>query len=193
MSLTVSAWNIQPNRVWFVLLADAGSTISIELYPTQADAEAQTNLQASGATTGFGSSLPVTLTNASGALYPVSLYQSGYTWHLAVSGSDGDTTTILRLREFVDLDEIDHAVYRNADLIPIRATAEIDAHTHARYTRSAQLGIILTAAGEGAIGKTTSSRAGISELGQVINHTITGTHNSLTSSLELVTHKPLKR
>ena len=193
MPLTIASWNIDPNRVWFVRLADAGTTISVELYATLADAQARTNLQASGATTGFGSSLSVTLTNATGATYPVSLYQSTYTWHLLVSGADGDSTTIFRVKEFVDLDEIDHAVYRNAALIPIRAAAEIDAHTHAQYTRSIQTGIPILSATEGTIGSLTSSRRTLSELAQVASHTITGTPSSLTSDLELLTYKALKR
>ena len=193
MAFAISAWNIDPNRVWYVRLADAGSNISVELYATQADAEAQTNLQASGATTGFGSSLSVTLTNATGATYPVSLYQSTYSWHLLVSGADGDSTAIFRIREFVDLDEIDHAVYRNADLIPIRAAAEIDAHTHVKYIRSLQCALPILAAQEGAIGTLDSARRALSELGQVTQQTITGTPNSLLGSLEIVTHKALKR
>jgi|GEM_PF-1596407 hypothetical protein len=193
MPLTITAWNIDPNRVWFVRLADAGSTISVELYTTLADAQAQSNPQATGYTTGFGSSLAVTLTNATGAAYPVSLYQPTYPWHLKVSGTDGDLTTIFRIKEFVDLDEIDHAVYRNADLIPLRAAAEIDAHTHVKYIRSLQCALPILAAQEGAIGSIESARRTLSELGQVTLQTITGTPNSLLGSLEVVTHKALKR
>lgn len=193
MPFAIAAWNIDPNRVWYVRMADAGSNIAVQLYATQADAKAQTNMQASGVTTGFGSSLPVTLTNAGGAAYPVSLYQSTYTWHLQVSGADGDSTAIFRVKEFVDLDEIDHAVYRNADLIPIRAAAEINAHTHARYTRMIQCGLPILAAKEGAIGSITSARLALSEMGQVATHTITGTPSSLISELEIMTYKALKR
>lgn len=193
MAFAISAWNIDPNRIWFVRLADAGSNISVELYATQADAEAQTNLQASGATTGFGSSLSVTLTNATGAAYPVSLYQATYTWHLLVSGADGGTAAIFRIKEFVDLDEIDHAVYRNADLIPIRAAAEIDAHTHVKYSRSIQCGRPILDANEGVIAQITSSRRSLSELGQLATHIISGSPSSLISELELMTYKALKR
>ena len=193
MSLNITAWNIDPNRTWFVRLADAGSSISVALYTSEADAQAQTNPQASGSTSGFGSALPVTLTVATGAIYPVSLFQSAYSWHLAVSGSDGDTTKIFRIKEFVELDEIDHPVYRNAELIPLRAAAEINAHTNVKYTRSLQLGTVFPSITEGSIGILTSARHGISERGQVVTHTISGTHASLTSSIELVTHKALKR
>lgn len=193
MAFLISAWNIDPNRVWFVRLADAGSAISVEHYATQADAEARINLQASGVTTGFGTALSVTLTNATGATYPVSLFQSTYPWHLQVSGTDGDSTTIYRVKEFVDLDEIDHPVYRNAELIPIRAAAEIDAHTHARYARSIQAGGPILGAVEGSIYSLTSSRRSLSELGQVVSHTISGTATSLTSDVELMTYRALKR
>jgi len=193
MSFNITAWNIDPNRVWYVRLADAGTNLSVELYLTEADARAQTNLQASGATTAFGSALPVTLTVATGATWAVSLFQSAYSWHLRVSGADGDSTKIFRIKEFVELDEIDHPVYRNAELIPLRAAAEINAHTNVKYTRSLQLGTIMPAVTEGSIGLLTSARHDVSERGQVANHTITGTYNSLTSSIELVTFKALKR
>lgn len=193
MAFSITAWNLNPNRTWFVRLADAGSTISVELYSSLANAQARTNLQASGATTGFGSSMSVTLTNATGAAYPVSLYDATYVWHLQVSGSDGNATKILRVRDFVDLDEIDHAIYHNADLIPLRAAAEINAHTHAQYTRSLECAAPDLTVKEGTVGKIISARRGISELGQVVLHTVSGTPNSLTGSLELITYKALKR
>ena len=193
MAFSITAWNLNPNRTWYVRLADAGSNISVELYTTRADALARTNLQASGATTGFGSSLSVTLTNATGAAYPVSLYQSTYAWHLQVSGSDGNATKIMRVRDFVDLDEIDHAIYHNADLIPLRAAAEINAHTHTKITRSLTCANPFLAALEGATAKIISSRRSISELGQVVSSRITATPERLTSELDIITYKALKR
>src|SRR4030043_279373 len=123
MALSVVNWNITENIVWFVRLVDTGTGISVKLYLSQADAEAQTNLQASGESTEYGSELDITLDNEEGASTPVSLYQEGYEWHLIAAGQNGDPTKIFKVKEFVDLDEISHAIYRNSELITARATA----------------------------------------------------------------------
>jgi hypothetical protein len=80
--LSITAWNIDPTRLLFVRLEDAGAGIRADLYLTQADAEAETNLQASGTSSGYGSDLPVTLENDPAGTVLVSLFQSIYAWHL---------------------------------------------------------------------------------------------------------------
>ncbi len=194
MSLSITNWNIEPNRVWFVRLADNGSTILVELYLTQAAAEARTNLQASGSSSGFGADLAVTLANDPGATVPVSLFESSYAWHLKVSGSDADPTKIFQVKEFVDLDEINHPIYRNEILIPLRAAAEIDAHTHAAISRELELGSHLPELDAGDIVEIDSVRAGaVNQFGQVMEHRITAEPNSLTSTIEVATYLALKR
>jgi hypothetical protein len=193
MSFSIINWNISENIVWYVRLADTGSAVLVELYLTEADAEAQTNLQASGESAGYGSSLEVTLTNEEDASAPVSIFQAGYDWHLVVAGQNGDETKIFRIREFVDLDEIAHSAYRNSLLVEARATAEINAHTHARITRTVLLGSHLPQIEPGDILGLDSDRRGINDLSQVFEHRIAGTFNSLVSELDAIKFLGLKR
>jgi hypothetical protein len=196
--LEIINWNISPNRDWFVRLTDNGTGITAELYLSAADASAQTNRQASGATSGYGSSLNITLANDAGATYPVSEFQAEYTWHLQVSGQAGDTAKTYKVREFVELPEISAAVYRSQDLITRRATAEINAHTHASIIRVAELGAHLPDVDIGQIAQITSASRGIDALGQ-IDHIIIEGHvtddgeASLTNTVEVIEYQELTR
>lgn len=194
----ITSWNVNPNRLWFVRLSDAGSGIRAELYLTQADAEAQTSLQAAGTSTGFGSGQAITLTNESGATEPVSSFQDIYSWHLLVSGADGDPEKIYRIKEFVDLDEISDPIYRNEALITTRARAEINAHTHAVITKDVSLGSHIPTLEPGEIVQLASARRGKTELLQVMEHRISGEVSdsgemSLVSSLVSAGYLALKR
>jgi hypothetical protein len=196
--LSISSWNIDPNRVWFVRLADNGANIAVELYLNKANAQAQANRQAHGNTSGFGSNLPVTLANDPGAAYPVSLFQPAYPWHLRVSGSDADPAKIYRIKEFVDLEEISHPVFRNAALITTRASAEIDAHTHARIAKEIELGSHLPTLEPGDTVRLNSTRRGKDEILQAIEHRIQGEINEggearLTSTLTVAAYIALRR
>lgn len=196
--MEVTAWNINPNRVWFVRLADAGASILVELYLTQADAQAQTDRQAAGDTSGFGSDLPVTLAIDPGASVPVLLYQAAHSWHLRISGADGDPTKIYKVKEFVDLDEISHPIYRNSALIETRARAEIDAHTHARIPRQVELGSHIPTLEPGDTVRLNSARRGKDEMYQALEHRMAGEINDdgearLTSSISVAGYLALKR
>ncbi len=196
--LEINSWNVNPNREWFVRLSDAGSAIAAGLYLTQADALAQTKRQAHGVTAGFGTALPVTLANEPAAEAPVSFFQPTYNWHLLVSGQDGNTVRILRVREFVDLDEIEHPIYRNEALITSRASAEIDAHTHAKISKDISLGAHLPTMEPGDTVRIDSSRRGKDEVLQVIEHRILAEsldsgETRLTSSLTAASYLPLRR
>jgi hypothetical protein len=196
--LEIINWNIAQNRDWFVRLTDNGTGITVELYLSAADASAQTNRQAAGSTSGYGSSLDITLTNDEGAAHPVSEFQAEYTWHLQVSGQAGDSIKIFKVREFVELPEISAAIYRSQDLIARRATAEINAHTHASIIRVAELGVHLPDADIGQIAQITSTRRGIDALGQ-IDHMIIEGHvtdegeASLTNTIEVIEYQELAR
>jgi hypothetical protein len=184
MTMQINHWNVAENNVWYVRLADSGTGVSVELYLTEADAEAQTNLQASGESSGYGSNLEIELTNEEDATIPVTMFCEDYSWHVKVSGESEDSTKIFKLREFVEMDEISHSVYRNSVLITARATAEIDAHTHAAIIRSIVLGTHLPGLEAGQIAGVNSARRGVNDLSQVHEHTIIGTHDSLVSELE---------
>lgn len=191
--LSVSNWNIAQNIVWYVRLADSGSGISAKLYLSQADAKTQTNMQAGGSSSGYGANLPVTLTNEGAAAEPVSLFRDDYSWHLTVSGAASDITKIFKVKEFVDLEEISHAIYRNSGLITARATAEINAHTHASIIRRISLGMHLPAVETGDIARASTTRRGVDDYSQISEHTITGTPGSLISEFEVRKYLELKR
>ncbi len=196
--LEINGWNINPNRRWFVRLVAGASDILAELYLTQADAEAQANRQASGRTTGFGSGMPVALENDPGATHPVSFFQGAYSWHLKVSGQSGDPATIYRVAEFVELEEISHPIYRNSRLISTRATAEIDAHTHATVRTELDLGSHLPALEPGDVLRLNSSRRGKDENRQVFEHRISGEiggdgEAKLTSTVIVASYIELRR
>jgi hypothetical protein len=191
--LAIVNWNVTENRVWFVRLADTGTEISVGLYLTADDAQAQTDLQASGESDGYGASLEVTLSNESGASVPVSRFQDAYEWHLVVSGANGDSAKIFKIKEFVEMDEISHSIYRSSDIIEARALAEINAHTHAKTTRSLGFGSHLPALEPGNVVNIQSVRRALNVYGQVFEHRITGTKDSLTSELEAVSFLELKR
>jgi hypothetical protein len=196
--LEIFNWNISPNRDWFVRLFDDGAGITAELYLSAVAASTQANLQASGSTGAYGQQLSVVLDNDAGATYPVSAFQAEYDWHLQVSGQAGDSIKIFKVREFVELPEISAAIYRSQDLIARRATAEINAHTHASIIRVAELGVHLPDADIGQIAQITSTSRGIDALGQ-IDHMIIEGHvtdegeASLTNTIEVIEYQELTR
>lgn len=193
MALQINSWNVAENIVWYVRLADSGSGVSVELYLTQADAEAQTNLQASGASAGYGANLEVELTNEENATTPVTLFVDDYDWHIMVSGASEDPTKIFKLREFVEMEEISHAIYRNSALITERATAEIDAHTHAAVIRNIILGAHLPEIEVGQIAGLNSDRRGVNDLNQIHEHRIIGAPDGLISEIETRKYLELTR
>jgi len=193
MSLSISNWNIAENTPWFVRLADSGSAVSVEMYLSQADAEEQTSLQASGESAGYGSDLEVTLENEEGAATPVSFFREEYSWHITVAGESGDDTKIFEVKEFVETDEISHSIYRNSALITARATAEINAHTHAAIIRNISLATHLPEIEVGDIAGLDSTRRDIDDLSQVFEHQIVGTPDSLLSEIKTKKFLGLKR
>ena len=100
------------------------------------------NIQAAGESSGYGSNLEVHLISEEDASYQLSFFQDILPWHLKVSGASADPVKIFKVKEFIDLDEISHPVFRNAGLSEIRARAEIDSHTHAKFFHSVELGTI---------------------------------------------------
>jgi len=193
MALAIVNWNIAENIIWFVRLADSGSAVLAELYLTQADAQAQTNLQAGGESAGYGSSLEVTLDNEEGAETPVSLFRDEYSWHITLAGQNGDETKIFEIKEFVEMDEISHSIYRNSSLITTRATAEINSHTHAAIMRNISLATHLPGIEPGDIAGVDSARLDIDDLSQIFEHQIVGTPDSLLSEIKTKKFLELKR
>ena len=191
MTISIVNWNIAENVTWFVRIADNAAGLDVELYASQADATAQANIQAAGATDGYGSALDVTLTAAEGAT--VTLWQEAYAWHLQVAGQAGDAAKILRVAAFVDLEEIVHPLYREESLVTRRAAAEIDAHTHARLAKVLTLGVHLPELDVGDVLQITSARRSLSILAQVDGHTIQGDPDTLISEVTVSSYLELKR
>jgi hypothetical protein len=193
MAFSIDNWNINPNRLWFVRLYDAASGIGVELYLSLADAQAQTNRQAHGISSGYGTAKLITLAVDAGASVSVSLFQTAYSWHVLVSGLSGYVAKIFQLKPFVDLPEISDPLYRNEVLIPLLAAAEINAHTHAKIERSVDLASHLPELEPGDIVEIDSYRLGGAPLGQVTEHGITGELDKLTSALTVTSYLPLTR
>jgi len=135
MPFALTEWNLNPNRNWYVKLADAGTNISVKLYPTQADAAANTNLIADG-TAAFGTGSEVLLIMSATGDPLISLFNDALSYHMKVSGADADPAKTFHIKPFVDLPDINHNVYRSESLIQKKALAEINAHTHTSKIRS---------------------------------------------------------
>lgn len=193
ISLEVVNWNIDENRIWFVRLSDTGSAISVEMYLTQSDAEAQTNLQASGESSGYGEELEIILENEEDAETPVSSFYDDLLWHVIVAGQGG-SPKIFKVKEFIEMDEISHAIYRNSALITLRATQEINAHTCAKIIRNTSLSAHIPTLEVGEVVQLNSTRRGVNDLNQVAEFQIIGTINSLVNDqVELMKYVALKR
>ncbi len=179
MAFSITNWNVSENREWFVRLYDTGSATGVQFFHSQADAESETNVVDSG-TASYGVGQDCTLTG------DTEFFQADYDWHLQVTGSGGDATKIFRVREFVELDEILHSIYRTSALVEARATYEINMHTHATMKRDLPLAQHLPELEIGDIMRLDSTRRGVNDLSQVISHTITGEKDSLTTHIETV-------
>jgi hypothetical protein len=193
MAFSIDNWNVNPNRLWFVRMYDGTTGVGVELYLTLANAQAQTNRQANGVSSGYGTAKSITLSPDVGASVPVSRFQIVYSWHLLATGYSGNSVKIFQLKPFVDLAEISHPLYRNEAIIPLRAAAEINAHTHASIKRDVDLASHLPELEPGDIMEIDSDRLGAAPLGQVIEHRIAGEPNKLTSTLTVTSYLALKR
>lgn len=129
MALSIDNMNFEPNLKWYVRLQAATSNILVELYLSLASAQARTDQIASGSSSGFGTFLPVTLTQI--ATTPtIKFHNDGLEWHLMVGGASGDGATVFKAGPFSDHDDISHAIYRDTEIITYRANAVINASTH---------------------------------------------------------------
>jgi len=192
MAFSITEWNLDPNRHWYVRLSDASGSVRVELYKTQSDAQSQSNLVASGNSSGYGSGLPVELEMAAGGSPTISYFNSSLSYHLKVNGSSGDSTKIFHLKPFVDLPDIAHTIYRSEDLIKRRAILEINKGTHVGVIRSIQAGHN-TGIDEGTILRINSARRGINVLARITEYRILGTPDSLIDNIEAIEYQDLTR
>lgn len=189
MAFSVDNWNIAENQEWYVRLEDAGSNMSVKVYASQSDAVAGNSNYAGSATADFGTQEEVTLTIV-GTL--ISLFQEDSTWHLKVSGINGDTAKVFKIAKFTDLPEIRDPIYTNDTLVSSRATAAINQHTHVVMRRQLQLESHYPALEAGDLVRLNSTRRNKTESSQVLEIVTefrqdTSGEASLTDSL--VVHK----
>lgn len=185
MPFAITEWNLNPSRNWYVKLADAGTEISVKLYPTQADAAADTNLVAEG-TAAFGTgSESILLPSATSSLL-ISLFNDALLYHLKVSGADGDTAKTFHIAPFVDLPDINHNVYRSESLIQKKALAEINTHTHTSKIRSIGIANHNPNLSTDAVLNIQSAMRSLNVLATVSEILITGTPDALIDQVETI-------
>jgi hypothetical protein len=170
----VTDWNVDPNQRWFVKLSDIGSQMRVELFNTQAHAQAGTN-RVAFVTVSFGAGVPVNLTpDSSPPAYgdPLAKYNTSLSYHLVVNGLDGDSTKIFAIGPFTDLPSIEDPLMLTEAMIQARGEVEINRGTHSRFYTPLTLGRHFPALDEGVIVTLTSSRRGLSNVRQkVLAHT----------------------
>lgn len=185
MSFAITEWNLNPNRNWYVKLADAGSDISVKLYPTQADAAADTNLAAEG-TADFGTGSKVILLFFAAQGPAISLFNDALSHHLKVSGVDADTTKTFHIAPFIDLPDINHNVYRSEALTQKKATSEINMHTHTQKNRSIGIAKHSTALSTGNVLNVQSTKRSLNVLATITEVLIIAAPDSLIERIETV-------
>ncbi len=184
MAFEIANWNIAENRLWFVRLEDGGTGIKASVHKNEEDAKSGVNPTASAVASGFGSNLPVSFSS-------LTRFLEQYDWHMLVSGQSGDQTKILKVKPFIDLPEISHAIYANSDLAMRKAKAEIDAHTHVAVRHRVDLGIHKPETDVADVLRIVSVRAGVDMIGQVTEHRIIGEPDRLVSSMEITSYMEL--
>lgn len=195
MTMNITNWNVDENRDWYVRLSDSGTDITVELYITQSDAQAQNDRRSYGSAA-YGTDVVCTLTADTD--YVVNYFQEDYSWHLRVSGQNGDDTKIYKINAFTDLPSIVHSIFRNTDLVSLKSTYEINLHTKYKTARRVPLGIHIS---DFAVGKTVtfnSTRRGVSEDNQIASLTIRGSVEAsgsavLVNSCDLVKFSDLNK
>lgn len=134
--ISIDSANLEPNIRWFFRVSVGNGQIYVGAHRTQADAESDTNMIAHGAAA-EGSMAAILLTEDDSSL-GLAKYNDGVNWHLVVSGSAGDPVSIFQVGPFSDLDDVSHAIYRNSDIIPYKAAALIDEHSHLERVKTIQ-------------------------------------------------------
>jgi len=192
MSFSITGWNIDPNQDWYCKLSDSGTDILVELYTTQADAEAGENLTASGSTD-FGIGSDVVLVMDAGGAPEISLFDAETTYHLKISGQDADETKIFHVSPFVDLPGITHGIYQSEGMISPRASYEINAHTHTSKIKSIGIANHIPAMQAGDVLRIQSTRLAVDVLTEITDLTISGTTDSLVNTVETIEYVDLSR
>ena len=163
-------FNISPNQLWFFKLSDIGSQMRVELFNSQADAQAPANRVAFGEVL-FGAAQAVTLTpDLTLPAYgdPLTKFNTSLSYHLVVSGVDGDPTKIFAIGPFTDLQSVEDPLMLTEAMIQARGELEINRGTHSRFYSSLSLGRHFPALDEGAIVTLSSTKRSLVNVRQKI-------------------------
>lgn len=182
---TITDWNINPNQNWYIQLEDNGSDITVELYSSQSDAEAGSNLVASGSGE-YGTDSEVLLTMEESGSPTISFFNSALSYHLKLSGESGDADILFQLYPFVDITEINSSIYRSEDLISRRITKEINEHTHVVINKTLSLPTLIDGLKIQDVLQIDSDFRGKTSSNFVDEINIKGSHNSLICSVGCV-------
>ncbi len=183
--LNIVDWNINPNQNWYIKLKDSGSDITVDLYTSQSDADAEINVVASG-TGAYGSGSEVVLTMDAGGSPTISFFNPALAYHLKVAGAAADPDVIYHLHPFVDLPEINNSVYRSEDLIYRRVINEINTHTHVSKNKTISLATLVDGLAIQDVLEIDSSFRGETTNNLVDEIIISGSQNSLISTIGCV-------
>jgi len=189
MPYSINDWNLNPNQQWYVVVKDIGSVMDVALYSTLADAQAETNIFAEADSVPFGSSQSVVFEPVQSG--SISFFNDELTYHLKVSGSDGDPEKIFSIAPFIDLPDINNSIYRSESLIQTRAISEINIHTHIKVIREIGVATHIPSIKVGDVCRVNSTRLGIDVLTNVEEVVIMGNADSLTNHLGTVEYTDL--
>ena len=124
--LKIDATNIlDSNPIFIILNAENIEGIRVEIYESQADAEAKENIKEVCYTSGYGTQLPV-------VSLAFSKFSDELDYLLLVSGEHLDEEIRFAFTGFVDLSPIFHTIYQNTDLAARRAQLEVAKHSAQR-------------------------------------------------------------
>lgn len=191
MSFELTDWNLNPNQLWFIKITDSGSLIEVGLYTTQVDASSGTNAQVLGEVS-YGTDVSVVLENTEDSTIAISFFTSDETYHLKVSGQNGDDDIILQVSPFVDLPDITNSIYRSEELISKRVTNEINIHTHSAKRRDIGIASHEPELQVSDVCRIYSSFRGIDVLTVLEELIIVGTQNALINQIGTVEYTDLK-
>jgi hypothetical protein len=185
----ITDWNLNPNRYWYVKIAQSGPGTGVWLFKTQDDAQAGTNPAALNENLDFGSDVSVVLDPA--VPDSISFFNAHLGYHLKISGADNDTPKIFQVAPFVDLEDITNSIYRSSALIRAKAVNEINRHTHMATKRQISLANHYPEIKPGDICRVKSEFKNLDALIIMEELTITGTENSLITGIESVEYSDL--
>lgn len=189
--LEIQDWNVSPNQTWYVMV----DGLSVYLYATQADLEADINVVASG--TADPDTLKTVLFYAS-TLEAMNYYYQDWESHLTLSAYVTTGKHYFKLKPMTDLSEIRHPIYNNASIVEMRGEAELNLHTYAVLKRELTLGTHIPEMEVGEIVYHSSTRRGLSRTSQILAQTISGASEGdgscyLLNTITVANYMELKR